>query len=133
MKKYGLFTGFLFFFLISTVLSQNPILVWSDEFSFNGLPDSSKWNYEETAPYKNNEKQSCLRENLNNTRVENGCLVIEAWKESALGANYSSGSLITLNKHHFLYGRIEIRAMVPTGKGTWPAIWLLGTNIDKVG
>jgi beta-glucanase (GH16 family) len=57
----------------------------------------------------------------------NGMLAIEAHKEDYEGANYTSASLHTLDKKEFLYGRIEVRAKVPSGLGTWPAIWILGT------
>lgn len=107
-------------------------LVWDDEFNGTGLADSSKWGYE-VGFIRNNEAQYYTDARLQNARQENGNLVIEAIKESYQGANYTSASLNTKGKYSFLYGRIDVRAKIPTGRGSWPAIWTLGTNVDQVG
>jgi beta-glucanase (GH16 family) len=107
-------------------------LVWSDEFDTPGLPDPAKWNYE-VGYIRNNELQYYTRARPENARVENGNLVIEAIKETYEGANYTSASLITKSKASWTYGRIEARANIPEGRGMWPAIWMLGENIDEVG
>lgn len=115
-------------------------LVWSDEFNYNGLPDPKKWDYEEGF-IRNNEPQYYTRGRLNNARVEHGYLIIEGRKESITipGSNppqiitYTSASLITRNKASWQYGRIEVRAKLPQGKGVWPAIWMLGENRGSVG
>ena len=107
-------------------------LVWSDEFDYNGLPDPQKWNYEE-GMLRNNEAQFYVREDDRNTRVSNGFLTIEARKDDDGRAAYSSASLITLGKKSFQYGRFDVRAKLPVGKGTCPAIWMLGENIREVG
>jgi beta-glucanase (GH16 family) len=128
-------------------------LVWSDEFNKPGLPDGAKWDYE-IGFIRNNEKQFYTRARKENVRVENGTLVIEAKREkniapgsdpavssardgSASGvpadADYTSASLTTRGKAAWTYGRIEVRAKLPSGRGTWPAIWTLGTNFDKAG
>jgi beta-glucanase (GH16 family) len=126
-------------------------LVWSDEFDEPGLPDSAKWDYE-TGFIRNNEQQFYTRARQENARVEKGMLIIEARKEkwpnpsfvpaARLGrprrrnreiAEYTSASLTTHGKAAWTYGRIEVRAQLQSGRGTWPAIWTLGTNIDKVG
>ena len=124
-------------------------LVWSDEFDKPGLPDSAKWGYEEGF-VRNNERQFYTRDRRENARVEDGKLVIEARKEhfkipqgDSRGkgkhgkgleyADYTSASLITLDKASWTYGRIEVLAKLPTGQGTWPAIWTLGTNMRQVG
>jgi len=108
-------------------------LVWSDEFDQDGLPDPEKWTHEEGF-VRNREKQYYTREHAENARVEDGLLVIEARKEPyAEGAEYTSASVTTKGKATWTYGRIEVRAKLPSGKGTWPAIWMLGTNIDEVG
>ena len=107
-------------------------LVWSDEFDAPGAPDSAKWGYEE-GYVRNGELQYYTRERLENARVEGGHLIIEARRDDFEGHEITSASLTTAGKRHFLYGRIEVRAKVPGGLGTWPAIWMLGTNIGEVG
>jgi beta-glucanase (GH16 family) len=107
-------------------------LVWSDEFDQDGTPDPKKWGYEEGF-VRNGEKQYYTRERRENVRVENGNLVIEARKEKFQGAEYTAGSLQTAGKFEFCYGRVEVRAQIPQGRGIWPAIWLLGSNIKTVG
>lgn len=107
-------------------------LVWSDEFDKDGLPDPSKWGYEEGF-LRNIEAQYYTVARKENARVEDGHLVIEARKEPFGGGEYTSASVTTRGKASWRYGRIEVRAKLPTGVGTWPAIWMLGTNIREVG
>lgn len=107
-------------------------LVWSDEFDYSGLPDSTKWQYE-VGKIRNNEEQYYAEARLRNTRVENGHLIIEAHREESKIAEYSSGSITTQGRQTWTYGRIEVKAKVPTGVGTWPAIWMLGKNIPEAG
>ncbi len=111
-------------------------LVWSDEFNKAGLPDPAKWGYEE-GYLRNQEKQYYTKARKENARVENGYLILEARNDSALidgkQRPITSASLITKDKADWTYGRIEVRAMLPRGRGTWPAIWMLGSNIDSVG
>jgi len=106
-------------------------LVWSDEFDDEGLPDQSKWGYE-VGFIRNREKQYYTKARLENARVENGTLIIESRKEKYKKGDYTSASLCTRHKAHWLYGRIEVRAKLPTGRGMWPAIWMLGINRSKV-
>lgn len=128
---------FIFLLLISCSPKSEKYttLVWSDEFNDSVLPDSSKWNYE-TGFVRNREMQYYTK-NLENARVENGNLVIEARKEAiVIGAdtvNVTSASLITAEKQDWTYGRIEVRAKIPVFMGSWPAIWLLGFNINEIG
>ena len=107
-------------------------LAWSDEFDQKGMPDPDKWGYE-VGYIRNNEQQYYTEARKENARVENGNLVLEARKEPYKGYEYTSASLITKGKAAWTYGRIEVRADIPTGIGMWPAIWMLGTNIDEVG
>ena len=103
-------------------------LVWSDEFNYKGLPDSGKWGYDVGGDgWGNHELQYYTSKKLSNARVENGYLVIEAKKEP-IGKNaYSSARLVTRGKYDFTYGHIDVRARLPRGVGTWPAIWMLGS------
>jgi beta-glucanase (GH16 family) len=104
--------------------------IWQDEFDQPGLPNPARWNYE-VGMIRNNERQYYTRERSENARVENGVLVIEGRREKFQGADYTSASLTS--RESWTYGRIEIRAKVPKGRGTWPALWMLGTNIRDVG
>lgn len=114
-------------------------LVWSDEFDQDGYPDTSKWSYDmgrgESVGlwgWGNNEAQY-YSDRLENARVEGGRLIIEARKESMGTANYTSARMVTREKGDWLYGRIEVRAKMPAGVGTWPAIWMLPTDWEYGG
>ena len=106
-------------------------LVFADEFDTPGAPDPSKWGYE--TGYIRNQEAQCYTSRAENARVENGALVIEARKEPYQSSGYTSASLNTLGRFEFLHGRVEVRAKIPTGNGTWPAIWMLGVNRREVG
>lgn len=122
-------TIILTFIQITGVNAQFTALVWSDEFDYTGLPAASKWTCEEGGNgWGNNELQYYTMNRTQNARVENGVLIIEALKESYNGRDYTSARLVSTNKGDWLYGRIEARAKVPGGKGTWPAIWMLPTD-----
>lgn len=107
-------------------------LVWSDEFDYHGLPDPQRWTYEE-GYVRNQEAQYYTRARLENARVEDGMLVIETRKEAYRGAEYTSASVTTEGRASWRYGRIEVRAKLPTGRGLWPAIWMLGADRAQVG
>jgi beta-glucanase (GH16 family) len=132
MKKLFLFVLIAGLMLPALAQQKNWQLVWSDEFDKDGLPDETKWAYD-VGYIANNEKQFYIASRKENARVENGILVIEAHKEKWEGFDYTSARLVTRGKQHWTYGRIEVRAKVPNGVGTWPAIWTLGTNIREVG
>ena len=102
-------------------------LVWRDEFNRNGLPDPKKWAYEKGF-VRNKEAQFYTEGRLENARVENGKLVIEARQDDFEGHPISSACLITKGRASWTYGRIEVRAKIPTGRGAWPAIWTLGDD-----
>ena len=109
-------------------------LKWSDEFNYEGLPDSSKWDYNVGGHgWGNNEKQFYTRADTNNASVKKGILSIIARKETKEKSDYTSARLVTKNKAEFTYGRMEIRAKLPKGVGLWPAIWMLGADIEKTG
>jgi licheninase len=104
-------------------------LVWNDEFEGEGLPDASKWSYNVGGHgWGNDELQNYTENRLRNARLENGNLVIEAVKESFEGSDYTSARLVTKGKGDWTYGRFEIRAKLPSGRGTWPAIWMLASQ-----
>ena len=101
--------------------------VWGDEFDGQGLPDGSKWTYETGGDgWGNQEEQFYTREDMDNARVEDGTLIIEARKESVQGSAYTSARLNS--RESWTYGRVEVRAKVPAGRGTWPAVWMLADN-----
>lgn len=109
-------------------------LKWNDEFNGTTL-DANTWNYEignGSGGWGNHELEYYIN-SPKNVLVSNGNLIIEARKESIGGFNYSSGRLTTQNKQSFTYGKIDIRAKLPKGKGLWPALWMLGNNINTIG
>jgi beta-glucanase (GH16 family) len=110
-------------------------LVWSDEFDEDSI-NTDNWTFEigdgcpNVCGWGNNELQNYTDEE-ENARIQDGKLIITAIK--GLGANsYTSARMITKDKHEFQYGRIDVRAKLPEGQGIWPAIWMLGYNIDEV-
>ncbi len=117
---------------------NNLELIWSDEFNYEGRPDSSKWHHQTFAPnggsWFNGELQHYV-DKENTTYVTNGTLKIVARKETYTTQNstkeYTSARLNS--KFDFKYGRIDVRAKLPSGAGTWPAIWTLGSNINEAG
>ncbi len=107
--------------------------VWSDEFNYTGLPDPAKWGYDIGGSGWGNNELECYTNDIKNGSVANGILTITAIKEDVGGKNYSSARLVTKNKGDILYGRIEVKAKLPAGKGTWPAIWMLPTDWEYGG
>ncbi len=108
-------------------------LLWSDEFNYNGLPDYTKWAYDTGGHgWGNNELQYYTEADTNNVLVKGGKLTITAKKETKDKNAFTSARLVTRGKQDFKYGKIEVRAKLPAGRGTWPAIWMLGTNINEV-
>jgi len=103
-------------------------LVWSDEFDGAGLPDNNKWSYNiGNWGWGNNEPQFYTLERTKNARQEDGNLIIEAHQNDS-GYQWTSARLTTQGKASFLYGKIDFRAKVPVGEGTWAAGWLLGDS-----
>ncbi|WP_446050050.1 glycoside hydrolase family 16 protein [Zobellia laminariae] len=128
--------------------SEAYTLVWADEFDGTGKPKSANWAYE-TGFIRNNEAQY-YTDNSKNVRIEDGFLIIEAHKEKVTNkafvseeddnwmknkefGEYSSASLTTKDITEWKYGKISVRAKLPKGTGTWPAIWMLGENWKEVG
>ena len=114
-------------------------LVWSDEFTEPGAPDPAKWSYDtgrNKAGWYNHELQYYSADRAENAAQRDGRLVITARRESLSSApdwgrqRYTSARLLTRGKAEWTYGFFEIRAKVACGKGTWPAIWMLGSRGD---
>lgn len=109
-------------------------LVWSDEFNYTGLPDTTHWGYDlgdgcpNVCGWGNNELQYYQANRKENARVENGHLVIEARKEKAGTKDYTSARMVSKHKGDWTYGRMEICAKLPKGRGVWPAAWMLSTD-----
>ncbi|MFT4927005.1 MAG: beta-glucanase (GH16 family) [Phenylobacterium sp.] len=111
------------------VIQPSWNLIWQDEFDIDGAVDTSKWTHEEWAPGRVNNELQRYTNRTENSRVENGKLIIEARKDGHLGDDYSSARLHSATKGDLLYGRIEINAKLPNGLGTWPAIWMMPTDV----
>lgn len=107
-------------------------LVWSDEFNGASL-DQTAWSFETgNNGWGNNELEN-YTDRSNNVTLQDGKLVIHALKENYGGSNYTSARIKTQGKKEFTYGRIDIRAILPKGQGIWPALWMLGSNINSAG
>jgi hypothetical protein len=117
------------------VESEAPVATWSEEFNYNGAIDPNIWTHEignGEWGWGNGESQY-YTSSLDNVRVEDGVLKITAKREDIAGYEYTSARIISRDKYEFKYGRVDIRAKLPTGTGTWPALWLLGANHSEVG
>lgn len=139
MRKQKIKT--FFYLLISIIItscgniSKPGRLILSDEFNYTGALDSSKWSYElgdgcpDLCGWGNNDAQ-IYTSHLANARIQDGILIIEAVKN---GDQWTSARIISKSKMNFTYGRIEFRAKLPTGIGTWPALWMLGESVTTKG
>ena len=130
------------------------VLDWADEFNGDRL-DTSRWS---ACDCWHGEEEQFYTSREKNVRVENGCLVLEAHRErfdtqptakaglSLCGAvpgvsydpkrrfaDFTSGCVVSAKKAAFTYGRIEIRAKIPTVRWSWPALWMMGENIPRLG
>ena len=111
------------------VYSFETTPAWSDEFDVNGLPNNQIWGYDVGGGgWGNNELQNYTANDLDNARVENGKLIVTAIKEASGTRQYSSARLVTKGKKDMKYGRVEIKAKVPAGLGSWPALWMLASQ-----
>lgn len=102
-------------------------LVWSDEFNGKTI-DTSKWNFEVNGDGGGNGEAQYYTDSITNASIQDGKLVITARKESYMGRSYTSARLTTQHKAAFTYGRIEARLQLPTGRGMWPAFWMLSAK-----
>ncbi len=133
---------FLFLVFISAVLvisckpTEKYTLVWSDEFDYQGLPDSTKWSFDTEGNswgWGNNEAQFYTDHDLRNANVEEGMLHLIALQDSMGGKAYTSARLVTRKKADWLYGKFEMSAKLPVGRGLWPAFWMLSTDWEYGG
>jgi beta-glucanase (GH16 family) len=109
---------------LATDLGDGWVPVWCDEFSGDTV-DTTKWSVENTSWGGGNQEVQYY--SPNNITVEDGKLIIEARKETFMGKEYTSGRMNSRYKGDWLYGRVVARAKMPTGRGTWSAIWMLPT------
>ena len=110
---------------------NNDVLVWSDEFDGTGSIDSSKWTTETGGGGWGNQEEQIYTSSSNNVRKEQNVLKIKVRKEA--NGTYTSARIITEDKFEFKYGRVEIRAKLPSVQGSWPALWMLGANLRDPG
>ena len=137
---------FLFLFILASCTSRDGYkLVWSDEFNIDGPVNSADWNFARGFGY--NMENQWYQEG--NAFCENGCLIIEArresfpnpdynpesgfWGDRRDSVKYTSSRINTAEKREFLYGRFEMRAKIPTAGGAWPAFWTLGSGCEYGG
>ncbi|WP_035604128.1 glycoside hydrolase family 16 protein [Haloferula sp. BvORR071] len=141
------FATLLFLALSFSARAGDWKLAWSDDFDRPGLPDPANWTCEKGF-VRNQELQFYTEKRKENARVSGGNLIIEArkesfpnpafvegskdWQKSRRNAEYTSACLITKGLRSMKYGKIEVRAKLPSGKGIWPAIWMLGDNRGPV-
>ena len=133
-------SGFQYCAKAQTKTAPNPSgrytkLVWQDEFDNPGLPDPAKWKYD-TGFIANHEIQYYTLRRKENAQILNGFLEIVARNDSFITGGVmhpiTSARICTQDKQTWTYGRIEVRAKIPSSLGTWPAIWMLGSNITTV-
>lgn len=119
----------------STTFNVNyvPALVWAEEFDAPGAPNPAKWGYDIGAGGWGNNELEYYTNRLDNAVVSGGTLKIIAKVENFGGSAYTSARLLSKDKFSFKYGKLEARAKLPAGVGTWPAIWMLGNNISTSG
>lgn len=130
MKKILL--PLLLLLAIASCRKSNDDIIWSDEFNYTGLPDSSRWGYE-VGYIRNHELQYYTFKRIENAVVQNGNLMIIGRKEPWEGFDYTSASINTEKSFSFQYGLIEARMKLPVGQGMWPAFWMMGISRKEIG
>jgi hypothetical protein len=106
-------------------------LAWEDDFNTDGAPNAANWTYDLGAGGWGNGESQTYTNNAENVKVEGGSLKITAKSDGSGG--YTSARLKSQELYKFTYGRVEVRAKLPASAGTWPAIWMLGSNFPTVG
>lgn len=117
---------------IQVTVTVAQSLIWSDEFNTPGAPDPAKWGYDLGAGGWGNNELQYYTNRPDNAVVSGGTLKIIAKTENFSGSPYTSARLLSKDKFSFKYGKVEARAKLPFGAGTWAAIWMLGSNINTV-
>ncbi|MEP6713698.1 MAG: family 16 glycosylhydrolase [Ferruginibacter sp.] len=117
---------------IQVIIAVTQSLLWSDEFDVAGSPDPTKWGYDIGGGGFGNNELEYYTNRQENVVVSNGTLKITAKAEPYNGSAYTSARMLTKDKFYTKYGKIEVRAKLPAGVGTWPAIWMLGSNFTTV-
>lgn len=107
---------------------KNYKLVFEENFDYQGKVNPDIWNYEVGEKWPNNESQ-CYIDDLDHCFVKDSKLHIIATKGGKTPCNYQSSKINTYGNQHFQYGKFIVRAKMPEGNGSWPAIWFLGTNV----
>lgn len=136
----NIFLPVSFWILLTTSAEykSKPKMIWHDEFDYTGKPDPKLWSYHlgdgcpQLCGWGNNELQY-YTDKSENVRVENGRLVIEAHKEQAGNSAYTSARVRSVKEVSPKYGYIEIKAKLPFGRGSWPAIWMLPDSLKYGG
>ncbi|MBN1410146.1 MAG: family 16 glycosylhydrolase [Spirochaetales bacterium] len=122
--------------MIQTFASEGAVgkkgkkIVWSDEFNYSGAPEPKKWDYDAPDSGKWNQELQLYTSSRHNSFVKNGILTIRAIKDNA--GKWTSARLFTKGRADWTYGYVEVRAKMPEGKGTWPAIWMM-PSVDTYG
>jgi beta-glucanase (GH16 family) len=117
----------------SVTVTVAQTILWSDEFDTPGAPDPAKWGYDLGAGGWGNAELQYYTNRPENAIVEGGVLKIKSIRENFSGSTFTSARLKTQGKFDFKYGKVEARAKLPAGVGTWAAIWMLGSDIATVG
>ena len=113
---------------------KNRILAFDENFCSGSLPNEEHRNYDiGGGGWGNRELQYYTRANIDNIKIENGVLKITAIEKDVDGHSITSARLVSRGKKHWLYGRFEIKAKLPKGAGTWPAVWTLGIDENNFG
>lgn len=132
--------GLAWYHIFSSEKTESPDpeftdLIWQDEFDSDGAPAAANWNYDIGTGSNGwgNFEEQYYTDRADNVVVADGVLKIIAKKENFSGKGYTSARLKTQDKFDFTYGRVDVKAKVAGGGGTWPAIWMLGSSITTVG
>lgn len=107
------------------VYTFDTTATWADEFDVDGAPDPTKWGYDVGGGGWGNNELEYYTNTTDNASISNGILSITARNDTMGGMNYTSARMVSKTPETLLYGRIEVRAKLPAGRGNWPAIWML--------